>query len=501
MLTKTRTLSQAVLTLIVSTAMTPEHPEKIPDHSRHTSFSLSSVRKRILYTMLLIFLVALGVRLLVWQHNRSDIEQVMTGLTAGYKDDARVLLSGNLKLFLRGPAPPSDATVLAHPPGYAILMAAIFKIFGESDSALRFFQIFCDAVSTLLVFLIALELSSSKSIALIAGLLAALSPQLAYNSLLLLPDSISVLPVLLALYILARARGKALRWPNLILAGALSGLSCWLRPNWLLLPFYVIGLLPFLLPRGQRLRAAVPLFGAAVLVIAPMTIRNLIVFQRFIPNSLGAGVTLIEGIADYDEEGRLGLPRTDMEVLRWEAEAYNRPDYAGSLYNPDGIERERARVSRGMAVIKSRPFWFMGVMLRRAASMLRTERVPVISGSVLKPGSDETKTTTMLRYPGMALKSIQKLFITAIVLPLSLLGIFLLARRRDRRALAILLVVPVYFLSVQSMLHTEYRYLVALQYFLLILVAVAFCKASNVLGEYATKNIFAQRRKDAKKAR
>jgi 4-amino-4-deoxy-L-arabinose transferase and related glycosyltransferases of PMT family len=466
--------------------MTPEHPEKISDHSRHTSSTLSSVRKSILYTMLLIFLVALGVRLLVWQHNRSDIEQVMTGLTAGYRDDARVLLSGNLSLFLRGPAPPSDATVLAHPPGYAILMAAIFKIFGESDSALRFFQILCDAVSALLVFLIALELSTSKSISLIAGLLAALSPQLAYNSLLLLPDSISVLPVLLALYILARAKGKALRWPNLILAGALLGLSSWLRPNWLLLPLYVAALLPFLLPRGQRLRAVVPLICAAVLLIAPMTIRNLIVFHRFIPNSLGAGVTLIEGIADYDEEGRLGLPRTDMEVLRREAEIYNRADYAGSLYNPDGIERERARVSRAVAVIKSHPFWFMGVMLRRAASMLRTERVPVISGSVLKPGSDETK-TTILRYPGMALKSIQKLFITAILLPLSLLGIFLLARRRDSRALAILLVVPVYFLSVQSMLHTEYRYLVALQYFLLILVAVTLDKASIVLRRYINK--------------
>ena len=456
------------------------------------------MRKSIFYTMLLIFLVALGARLLVWQHNRSDIERVMTGLTAGYRDDARVLLSGNLSLFLRGPAPPSDATVLAHPPGYAILMAAVFKIFGESDSALRFFQILCDAFSVVLVLLIALELSSSKSIALIAGLLAALSPQLAYNSLLLLPDSISVLPVLLALYILARERGKAMRWPNLILAGALLGLSSWLRPNWLLLPLYVAALLPFLLPRGQRLRAAVLLICAALLVIAPLTIRNLIVFHRFIPSSLGAGVTLIEGIADYDEEGRLGLPRTDMEVLRWEAEAYNRADYAGSLYNPDGIERERERVARAMAVIKSHPFWFLGVMLRRAASMLRTERVPVISGSVLKHDSDET---TILRYPGVALKSIQKLFITAILLPLSLLGIFLLARRRDRRALAILLVVPVYFLSVQSMLHTEYRYLVALQYLLLTFIAVTLCKASNALCEYATKNIFPQRRKGAKERR
>lgn len=442
--------------------------------------TLPNGRRRILITMFFIFLSALGVRLLVWQGNRPDIEAVMTGLTAGYKDDARTLLSGNFSLFLRGPAPPSDANVMAHPPGYSILMAFLYKLFGEKDAALRFFQILCDALSVLLVFLIALELAASKTVALIASLLAAISPQLAYNSLLLLPDSVSILPILLAVYVLARAKSKPHDWPNLILAGALLGVSCWLRPNALLLPFYLAALLFFTVPRsGPRWRAPLVLLASFVLVIAPVTIRNMVVFKTFIPLSLGSGVTFIEGIADYDKDGWTRLPRTDMEVLRREAEMYGRADYAGSLYNPDGIERERARVREGLNAVRSRPVWFAGVMLRRAASMLRMERVPVIAGSPL--ASSAGVETKRLSPPGIILKSIQKLFVTALMLPLCLIGIFLLARKKEWHALALLLIVPVYYLSVQSMLHTEYRYVIAIQYFLHIFVAFTIYSVSCAL--------------------
>lgn len=435
-------------------------------------------RKQLILCCLILLLLALGVRLLVWQYNRAAIAPVMSGLTAGYKDDARILTRGDLGLFLRGADPPSNANVLAHPPGYPILMATLFALFGESDSALRFFQILCDAISVILVFLIALELTS-KRVALFAGALAALSPQLAYNSLLLLPDSLSVLPILLAVYLLVRARNGSRRWLKLATAGAMLGLSCWLRPNGLLLPLFLAAVIALVFERGQRLRSAVPLVAAAVLLIAPLTIRNLVVFNHFIPISLGSGVTLIEGIADYDSAGTMRLPKTDMEVLQEEAQLYNRADYGGSLYNPDGIQRERERVARGLSVIRSRPLWFLGVMIRRAASMLRLERVPVISGSPLvvgtdvQPSNNPSLTATVLRIPGVILKSLQKLFITAVVLPFALLGLFVLVRSRGTLALAFMLVVPAYFICVQSLLHTEYRYVLAIQYFLLVLVAAS----------------------------
>jgi hypothetical protein len=44
--------------------------------------------------------------------------------------------------------------------------------------------------------------------------------------------------------------------------------------------------------------------------------------------------------------------------MEMEAKAHNQPAYAASLYNPDGIERERMRIARGMAVVQSHPVWF-----------------------------------------------------------------------------------------------------------------------------------------------
>src|SRR5439155_23954386 len=94
---------------------------------------------------------------------------------------------------------------------------------------------------------------------------------------------------------------------------------------------------------------------------------------------LEAGKTLLEGIADYDPQGKFGIPNTDLGIMKQEAEQSQRPDYYGTLFNPDGVERERARLSRGFAVIRLHPLWFSGVMARRAASMMRLERSRLIS--------------------------------------------------------------------------------------------------------------------------
>ncbi|PYT05515.1 MAG: hypothetical protein DMF65_00065, partial [Acidobacteria bacterium] len=77
------------------------------------------------------------------------------------------------------------------------------------------------------------------------------------------------------------------------------------------------------------------------------------------------------------------------------------------------------------------------------------------------------------RAPRLAVRAAQKLFVTALDLPLVLLGLFTLARTRQTRALAVLLAVPVYYLCAQSALHTEYRYVLAVHYFLFIAAAAA----------------------------
>lgn len=586
----------------------------------------SQARSRVAICIL-IFLLAFSVRVLTWHDTRLEVAKVQTQVTADYKRVAQLLSDGGLHSFFSSVSPLADPNNLGHPPGYSFLLALIYRVFGQSDSAVQFVQMTCDALSVVLVFLIAAELFSLAAGG-VAGAMAGFSPQLAWNSVLLLPDSISVLPIVLAVYLLVRATRKPRLWTYAIV-GALIGVSCWLRANAMLLTFFVALAVPFVLQTREtagkdKLQRVLPgwQFGLAVvcgtlLIILPLTTRNAIVFHRFIPLSLGAGQTFLEGIADYDPQGRFGIPRTDMGIMKQEAELYHRPDYFGTLFNPDGVERERGRLARGFAIVRSHPFWFAGVMARRASSMMRLERSRLVSrqpaithsprptqptavvnadelmtqnlplsadaklgltpdgqdvtingdgarygaqsawpitvhanvdyvvqvpiriqqgrmrlsvvdpnGAVLSTAVAETieditpaaQPITLVklpfvandaqprlvvsneaaanplaqmgpieiyelgparllwtRYPRFVIRAIQKLFITAVMLPLAILGWGWLVFRRKGAAPVIISVVPIYFFTVQSAFHTEYRYVLAVNYFSFALAGVGIC--------------------------
>src|SRR6185437_402318 len=79
------------------------------------------------------------------------------------------------------------------------------------------------------------------------------------------------------------------------------------------------------------------------------------------------------------------------------------------------------------------------------------------------------------RYPRILLRAIQRVFITAIFLPLALLGLGVNIWHKRTAALIILSVVPLYYFTVQSVFHTEYRYVLAVNYFLFAFAAMGIC--------------------------
>lgn len=595
----------------------------------HTSKNFSNTsRRRLILLSALIFFAALSVRLLTWQNARIiDAAKVQSTVTSDYKRVAQLLAAGGISGFFSSSSPLSNPDNLGHPPGYSILIALVKRTITESDAGVQIIQVLCDALAAVVLFLIMGELLT-MSAAVIAGLLSAFSPQFAWNSVLLLPDTLAVLPILLAVYCVTRA----LKRPHLgliITAGALIGISCWLRANALLLPVFMAVLVFFFFQRQQRLRYSLALIGAALLIILPLTIRNAVVFGDFIPLSLGAGQTFLEGIADYDKGQRFDLPNTDLGIMNQEAEAFNRPDYRETLFGPDGVKRERMRIARGLEMVGSHPAWFAGVMVRRAGSMLKLERARIVSAdppvthsieltegaqpiwmqqpaelltsgevlsetpnailstdqtalitgdnsrhgkqfatapvavkrntdylwqlpvkletgrirvvvettdgarsyaaTILDPqegkapseqpsqqvvlpfvaGSDghvrlvlanegsNTPATIRVgpmklfrlgpasfvwtRYPRFFIRGAQKLILTAIILPLAIIGIALVAHTRRWRALAILLIVPAYYLCVQSATHTEYRYILAVYHFMFAFAGVTLSWAGASL--------------------
>lgn len=346
---------------------------------------------RLAIACVLVFLIAVGVRVLQWQDNYR--ESGLGSLAHRYLKQAGQILDGEGMLFPRNNDDPTNAQLLVHPPGYPIFAAAVFKVFGNSRNALTIAQIIADGAATVMVVLIAAELFPFAA-GVLAALLAALSPHLAHYSMFQLPDVLSALPLLVAIYIVARTFRSPRPLP-IIAAGFSIGVSCWLRSNALLLAAFVAVAVWVLLGRRKRLRHSLAMIAAAIITISPITIRNWVVFDRFIPLSLGAGLTMIEGIGDYDKEERFDMPVSDSDAKHKDVEWHNRLDYGGGLWEPDGIERDRYRLRRGAEVIRANPFWFAGVMIRRAGFMLRydspesdrwpfdTARVPA---TALEPG-------------------------------------------------------------------------------------------------------------------
>lgn len=318
-----------------------------------------------------IFLSALGVRLLYWQDGALELssnDTLSQNMARQYRREARRMLEERSILFPRQAVEPGDAKMVIHPPGYSVVMAATFSFFGETESPLRWLQIICDALSSVLILLIAMELLP-MAVAIIAAMLVALSPHAAYYSLRLSPDSLAVLPILLAVYFILRARQNPSVY-RIAAAGLMLGASCWLRANAVLLAPVLAVTMLILFERRRRLIYSSVIVLVTVLVIAPISLRNWVVYHRFMPISLPAGVNLIQGIAEVDKEGRFGMPLSDLDVLKTDVEWNNRPDYGGHMWTPDGIERDRTRFARGIDVIKSHPLWYLGGILRRSKFML-----------------------------------------------------------------------------------------------------------------------------------
>src|SRR5215469_3462387 len=224
-----------------------------------------------------IFGLAVGVRTLHWQDSHVQIlhsTASLTGVFDRYRKEARRMVDQGALLFPDEKPAPGDARMLAHPPGYSILLAAIGVVSSNINTASWIIQIAADGLAAIFVFLIASTLLGRPT-GLIAGLLAALSPQLAYYSLLLTPDSLAALPLLASMYFFVLAMNRP-RLIYLICSGALVGVSCWLAAGGMLLAPFLSLLAVLIFERGKRLQFSTALLGAALVVIAPLTVRNFV---------------------------------------------------------------------------------------------------------------------------------------------------------------------------------------------------------------------------------
>jgi len=101
----------------------------------------TSRRRAHLITGLAIFLIAFGVRVLTWHDTRLEVGKVQTAVVADYQRIAELLRAGGARSFFSSSSGLADPNTLGHPPGYPILIAGTYAVFGRSITTLQFFQI------------------------------------------------------------------------------------------------------------------------------------------------------------------------------------------------------------------------------------------------------------------------------------------------------------------------------------------------------------------------
>ncbi len=216
------------------------------------------------------------------------------------------------------------------PPGYPFFLGAVYAIAGEeAPPAGRFVNAVLGTLVVGLVGLIALRLWG-KRVSVIALGIAAVAPPMVILSTALISEALFV-PVVLSAVLTAlearRATRRRYRWA--IATGVLVGIAALTRTNGILLVIpFALALAP---ARRRRLRLsrwspAAAMFLAAVVTLAPWTIRNYLVFHAFIPVSDEAGYTLA---GTYDQVSRADQVQPAVWV---EAEHGASPEYAQILF-------------------------------------------------------------------------------------------------------------------------------------------------------------------------
>jgi hypothetical protein len=417
------------------------------------------------------------------------MEQDFGGLTDTYDERAVLITEGK---GLLGPydVNPRITVWIAQAPAYSIFLSAVYSVVGRDFFKVQLVQNGVNSLSPILIFLIAGTIVSWR-VGAVTGFLAALSHHLSYISNFILPDSLSALPLLAAIYLLVLARAHRRHGYLLYaMAGVMIGLSAWVRSQTMLFGLFLIVMLAIIYgPRRDTFKRALLMAAVSLLTIAPITIKNYIVYGELVPVNIGMGIVLWEGIGETERGKEFGAVAKDEEVAIQDAEIYGKPRYAGSWSTPDGIMRDRDRVKRSIGIIARHPVWYSGVMLKRMAGTLKySAHAPLVyrnsevnpyekTGAIRKgweplatDGASSLKVGESLRWTRPAVRAAQRVT-KETMLAFVILGVVLMLIASRRRSL-LLLTVPIYYWLFQCFMHTEFRYTLPMHYFLFVFAAI-----------------------------
>jgi len=224
-----------------------------------------------------------------------------------------------------------DEPTMVYPPGYPVFLAAVYTI-GASALVIGLVQCILGALTVVLLASIA-DQAAGKRAAIATGLIAACYPGIVFWTGYVLTETLFCFLLVVAFWLTLRWFQRPEGWGTAAAVGLAFGAAALTRP--IALPFALLLLGAAVGDRSTRRSAGVCLI-ALVVVLAPWTIRNEIVFNAPIFTSTDSSYVLWRGNHPGVTAGRGG---------------YNNPADYVNLSFPEGTsEAEVASVHRDRAL-------------------------------------------------------------------------------------------------------------------------------------------------------
>ncbi len=216
-------------------------------------------------------------------------------------------------------------------PGYPLLLAASYAVFGDSKTPIRILQVIADVISCLLLFSIGKKLFSEKVGLLAAAILALFPIQILYVSHLM-TETIFTAILLLIVWVVVVEKSEHHMPAESIILGLLTGLGMLIRTTMALIPLVI-----FLYrwrdgnPFKTNVRSLAILATTALITVSPWLVRNYAVFHR-VSFTSNAGVNFWMG-NHSGASGAYSFPKENNPLIA-AADDFDRSDLGFKL----GIE-------------------------------------------------------------------------------------------------------------------------------------------------------------------
>jgi 4-amino-4-deoxy-L-arabinose transferase-like glycosyltransferase len=242
-------------------------------------------------------------------------------------------------------------------PGYPLLVAAVFRLFGEFSPASTAVLVAIQLFFGLLIVLVLMSLSRrlfDGRVANIAGILCAISPTMIWLPVLFWETSLSVFFLTSAFLVALQCLEKPKRW-NWAAMGLLFGLAMLVNPA-LTTTLAAVFAWTIWQSAKARIPRTRPMLTALVWIVTfiPWPIRNELVLHTFIPLRSNLGYELWQGNRPGSDGGF--APELHLNVNRVERSHYAQVGEVGYM-------REKSELA--VAAIETGPAHFLSLSLRR----------------------------------------------------------------------------------------------------------------------------------------